>query len=123
MATFQEVRAQAQQGNTDAIATLLNYALKKDNLQTKVKASGSCLAVYIRGQQAPDSSLVPRLKKSLDQLAIKRFEHLEVSAYQVGQAEVVWTSRAPLTPVAAPPSQGCDHLSAASSHRYSFNDL
>jgi hypothetical protein len=104
MATFQEVRAQAQQGNTDAIATLLNYALKKDNLQTKVKASGSCLAVYIRGQQAPDSSLVPRLKKSLDQLAIKRFEHLEVSAYQVGQAEVVWTSRAPLTPVAAPPA-------------------
>jgi hypothetical protein len=103
MATFQEVRAQAQQGNTDAIATLLNYALKKDNLQTKVKASGSCLAVYIRGQQAPDSSLVPRLKKSLDQLAIKRFEHLEVSAYQVGQAEVVWTSRAPLTPVATPP--------------------
>jgi GTP cyclohydrolase I len=59
MATFQEVRAQAQQGNTDAIATLLNYALKKDNLQTKVKASGSCLTVYIRGQQAPDSSLVP----------------------------------------------------------------
>ena len=104
MATFQEVRAQAQQGNTGAIAALLNYALKKDNLQAKVTASGSCLAIYIRGQQAPDSSLVPRLKKSLDQLAIKRFEHLEVSVYQVEQAEVLWTSRAPLTPVAASPA-------------------
>lgn len=104
MATFQEVKAQAQRGNTGAIAALLNYTLKKDNLQAKVTATDSCLAVHLRGQQAPDSDLVPRLKKSLDQLAIPKFEHLEVSAYQVGQAEVLWTSRAPLTPVAAPPA-------------------
>ena len=56
MATFQEVRAQAQQGNTGAIAALLNYTLKKNNLQTKVTASGRCLTVHIRGQQAPASS-------------------------------------------------------------------
>ena len=69
---------------------------------------------------APDSSLVPRLKKSLDQLAIKRFEHLEVSAYQVGQAKAVWTSRAPLTPVAAPPAPTVRPISVTTSSSQAY---
>jgi len=91
--------AQAQQGNPEAIAQLLNRALNPQGVQARVYPEAAGLTVVVEAAQVPSQQyLVPFIQQGLSQLGIPHVQRVRVVGAQTGQGDYAWQEAIALTP-------------------------
>lgn len=82
----------AQQGNINAIATLMNRALQPRGITAKVQLKGSCLQVMLESTQIPDQqACVTWIAEGMRRLAIPSIQSLRIFGRQEGDDFPAWT--------------------------------
>lgn len=105
--TVQNVLVQAQQGDPDAIATLINQVISKKGLTVTAKSKGNCLHVVITGDLLPDrDSCIRFIHDGMMRLHAKPIESVRLYGKRSDQKWPSWTEllelRQPVQTVASP---------------------
>ncbi|MDY7020079.1 MAG: hypothetical protein SWJ54_01795 [Cyanobacteriota bacterium] len=84
----------AQQGNSKAIATLINQSLQSKGIHAQVKTHNGCLHVVLAAEQVPNpESLVALIHKKLVFLKIQSIQSLKIHGRQIGKTSIAWTQQ------------------------------
>ncbi|HEY9597242.1 MAG TPA: hypothetical protein V6D33_06190 [Cyanophyceae cyanobacterium] len=115
----------AQQGNVNAIATLINRALQPNGITAKVQRQESCLQVMLESTPIPDQQFcVPWITAWIQCLAIPSIQFLRIYGRQEGDDFPAWIEDVELnsfSPIIAAPRESILPEKANSSiHRLSF---
>ena len=95
----QEILFQAQQGDTQAIATLINQALSTAAITAIVNSEGSCLQITLLSQQSLDRNFwVGFVKDGMNGLECKTFQSVRVIGQQIHKVPANWTEEFELSP-------------------------
>jgi hypothetical protein len=87
----------AKRGNTDAIASTINYLLKNQNIHTKAIIDDRCLKIILESKEILDREiLLPFIHKFVIKLEIKTIDSVRVYATKVGGRIPFWTANIPL---------------------------
>lgn len=87
----------AKQGNTDAIASTINYLLKDQNINATASIDNNCLKIILESQEIINQeSLLPFVHKLVLKLEIKTIDSLKIYAIQAGENLPLWTTSIPL---------------------------
>lgn len=88
----------AKQGNTDAIASTINYLLIDQNINATASIDNSCLKIILESQEIIDQkSLAPFIHKLVVKLEIITIDLLEIYAIKTGENLPLWTTSVPLS--------------------------
>lgn len=89
--SLQDILFQAQQGDTQAIATLINQALSTAAITAIVNSEGSFLQVTLLSQQPLEPDFwVGFVKKGMNQLECKTFQSVRVIGQQIHKVPANW---------------------------------
>ncbi|WP_224092415.1 hypothetical protein [Nostoc sp. MS1] len=82
----------AKQGNTQAIAFLMNRHLKPKGITAKVILQDTCLQIMLESAQVPNQqALVAFVHKGINSLGTTAIEKVKVYGQQVGEELPTWT--------------------------------
>ena len=83
--------ANAKQGNSQAIAALINRHLQDKGMKTIANQDSTCLRLIIEGDSVPDrAALVPFLRNGIEKLQIAGLHTLEIYGRVKGSAKQAW---------------------------------
>ncbi len=89
----------AYQGDGEAIATLMNRHLIRQNITATVTWEGNRLHVLLEAAQIPDPDpLVSVIHRTILKLPVPTLKELKVSCQQPGSQEIAWSHAQSLTP-------------------------
>jgi len=98
--TQQDVIAQAKQGNTKALAAIINQSLKPKNITAKVGLKEGCLQVLLESAEVPNQqATVSFIRKGLIKLEIESINTVKVYGRQNGEETPAWNQTFELLPV------------------------
>ncbi|MGG6241578.1 type IV pilin-like G/H family protein [Nodosilinea sp. AN01ver1] len=81
----------AKQGDADAIAALMNKALKSRGITVSGKATKGCLTIVAESKEAPDQTfLTDYLSKGVKSINPVSLERMVVQGKEIGQSKIVW---------------------------------
>lgn len=107
--TQSNLKQLAQQGNVNAIATLMNRALQPKGITAKVQLKGNCLQVMLESTPIPDQQwCVTWITAGMRRLAIPSIRSLRIYGRQKGDDFPAWTEDVALnsfSPTIASPSE------------------
>ena len=87
----------AKQGNSMAIAALINRSLRPKGITAKVNLKGNSLQILVESDKALDQELITQfLVRGIKQLNIKSIDSIKVFGKQSGQDFPDWTQDIPL---------------------------
>ena len=87
-----EILALAQQRNTTAIASVLNYFFKEKGITTQVTIIDSVLCLTLKSLEVPDKKTsVSFVNKALVKLGIESIHYVKVSGKDIGTDSPQWT--------------------------------
>jgi len=90
---------QAQQGDPEAIALLLNRALYSQGVRARVYPEAQGLTVALESFQVPSQQrLVPFVQQGISQLGIPHVQRVRVVGLQAGQTDYAWQEAIALHP-------------------------
>lgn len=94
----------AKQGDTIAIATLLNRAFQKQNTTVRVRSDGSCLRILLEGKPVPEQrQAIALIHQGMVRLQPERIHSVQVFGRLSGATKPLWTEAFLLeTPDAVP---------------------
>lgn len=93
----------AQQGNADAIATLMNRSLKAQGMTATVRNRGDRLEVLLESEQVPvPETALAFVRKGLLALGITSIEQVQVSGQQLNASTPAWTETFAIASSSAP---------------------
>ncbi|MBE9100590.1 retropepsin-like aspartic protease family protein [Vacuolonema iberomarrocanum] len=96
----------ARAGDPEAIAQLLNHALKPKAIKAKVTRGGDRLKVMLEGASVPDeTAMVAYLRKSLTRLGATGLNGVQVYGRQAFAAKPAWMQQFTLTPPSSSPER------------------
>ncbi len=82
----------ARQGNSNAIATLINQSLKPRGIHTQVKSQGGCLHIVVAAENPPDSETTAAfIYQKLIFLKIQSIHRLKIYGRKTGDKSFAWT--------------------------------
>lgn len=103
----------ARAGDPEAIAQLLNQALKPKEIQAKVTRGGDRLKIMLEGTSVPDeAAMITYLRKSLTKLGATEICAVQVYGRQAFAAKPTWAQQFALTP---PPTAAPQPISPTTS--------
>lgn len=89
----------AYQGDGEAIATLMNRHLTRQNITSTVTWEGNRLHVLLEAVRIPDPEpLVSIIHRTILKLQVSTLKTLKVSCQKAGSQEVVWSHEQSITP-------------------------
>lgn len=92
---------QAKDGDTVAIATLMNQALQPKGIAVRCDRQGTCLQLWLTGQTLPpQAATVAYLRRGMDRLQVASTAALQIYAEQVDHQEPSWGVEVALGPTA-----------------------
>ena len=81
----------AKQGDADAIAALMNKALKPRGIKVSGKAARGCLTIVAESKEAPNQTfLTDYLSKGVKSINPASLERMVVQGKEIGQSKIVW---------------------------------
>jgi hypothetical protein len=81
----------AKQGDADAIATLMNKALKPRGIQVSGKVAKGCLTIVAESKEAPDQTfLTDYLSKGVKSINPASLERMVVQGKEIDKPKIVW---------------------------------
>jgi hypothetical protein len=84
----------AKQGNTQAIALLMNRHLKPKGITAKVILKDACLQVILESAKVPNQqALVAFVHKGISSLGTTAIERVQVYSQQLGEELPTWTEQ------------------------------
>ena len=87
----------AKQGNSRAIAALINHSLRSKEITAKVNLKGNSLQILVESDKALDQELITQfLVRGIKQLNIKSIDSIKVFGKQSGQDFPDWTQDIPI---------------------------
>ena len=88
----QNVLELAKQGNTNAIAALINQTLQQRGITAKVSKNNSCLRIMLESSEIPNqTSLVKFVSNGIKKLEVTGIDTLQVFGRQVGDDVPAWS--------------------------------
>ncbi|MBF2098531.1 MAG: pentapeptide repeat-containing protein [Gloeomargaritaceae cyanobacterium C42_A2020_066] len=98
---------QARQGNTDAIAALMNKILESEGIQVQVVLRQSRLHILLNAAQPPDRRrLVPAIHQGIQRLQPQGVHSLSIYGRRQGTQLPAWVDKFDLTVPNSPPQTG-----------------
>jgi poly-gamma-glutamate synthesis protein (capsule biosynthesis protein) len=89
----QQILAAARQGNSQAIAMILNRAFSPQGIRAKTTRKGDCFYILLEANRVPDATLYCQLVwNCMVRLAVPEVRSLHIYGQQIGQS-VVWGRR------------------------------
>jgi hypothetical protein len=85
------VRELAKQGNSKAIATLMNRLLQPNGITAKAALKSGCLQVILESAQVPSPSWVTVLRRGLLSLGVTSIKQVKVYGRQAGKEIPAWS--------------------------------
>jgi Zn-dependent protease with chaperone function len=119
MMASQELIAQAQQGQPNAIAQLINQSLKSRGIQATVNWSGGTLQVMLvlnSNVSYTADKLVSIIRRGLTALASPRIQQVTVYAKSASEAVPLWSRQLDLSPVSQAPTPSVQFEDAIVDH-------
>ena len=95
----------AQEGETDAIAALLNRSFKTDRIQVKVEQRDTVLRVLLQGETLPKNPLVKRVYQGMIRLQPARVKTVKIYGQVTDSTAIAWSKTVALTPSQKPTAQ------------------
>ncbi len=95
----------AKQGNSTAIAALMNAVLNPHQIQAQVGLEACCLYILLESNQAlSQEALVKFVNKGLVRLAIEPIDAVKIYSRQTGRSSFSWVREFKLKPIVQPVS-------------------
>ncbi|WP_392535614.1 hypothetical protein [Nostoc sp. C117] len=89
----------AKQGDTQAIASVINYLLQPKGITAKVSLQDGCLQIMLESFQVPEQELsVTFIHKLIIKLQATRIKSVKIYGKKAGQTSVAWIDYLNLTP-------------------------
>ena len=96
--TQQNLLQLAKQGNSKALAVMLNQSLKPKNITAKVGLKEGCLQILLESAQNPDQQdMVAFIRKGLTNLGIESINTVKVYGRQRGEESPAWSQAFEMT--------------------------
>jgi hypothetical protein len=88
----------AKQGNSKALAVMLNQSLKPKNITAKVGLKESCLQILLESAQIPDQQdMVSFIRKGITKLGVESINTVKVYGRQLGEESPAWSQSFEMT--------------------------
>lgn len=106
----------AKQGNSVAIAALMNAVLNLQEIQAQVELEGHCLRVFLESTQTLNQeAIVTFVHKGLNRLCTEQIDTVVIHSQKTGESFFSWVKEFELQPVVQPISKdGFDDLEDSS---------
>ncbi|MEB3213529.1 MAG: hypothetical protein VKL39_19425, partial [Leptolyngbyaceae bacterium] len=89
-----KIVAHAQQGNPDAIATMMNHFFNKKGIQVAVTRKPDALLILVEAAQVPSQEeTLPPMQRALKRLGLDHIHEIQVYARQQKALTVAWKNR------------------------------
>jgi hypothetical protein len=96
----------AKQGESTAIAALMNAVLNTQEIQAQVGLEGHCLGVLLKSSKALNQeAIVTFVRRGLDRLDIERIDTVKICSQEIGKSSFSWVREFELQPVVQPVSK------------------
>ena len=96
----------AKQGESTAIAALMNAALNPQEIQAQVGLEGHCLCVLLESSKALNQeAIVTFVCRGLDRLDIERIDTVKICSQEIGKFSFSWVREFELQPIVHPVSK------------------
>ena len=103
--TQQNILKLAKQGNSKALAVMLNQSLKPKNVTAKVGLKEGCLQILLESAQIPDQQdMVSFIRQGLTKLGIESINTVKVYGRQLGEESPAWSQTFEMIPEEEIPS-------------------
>lgn len=96
----------AKQGDSTAIAALMNAVLNPQEIQAQVGLEGHCLGVLLESSKALNQeAIVTFVRRGLDRLDIERIDTVKICSQEIGKSSFSWVREFELQPIIQPVSK------------------
>jgi len=96
----------AKQGESTAIAALMNAVLNPQEIQAQVGLEGHCLGVLLKSSKALNQeAIVTFVCRGIDRLDIERIDTVKICSQEIGKFSFSWVREFELQPIVHPVSK------------------
>ena len=88
-----DIFSQAQGGNPDAIATLMNHSLQRKQVTVRAALQAGCLTILATSREGPDATFMANfVRRGLDRLRPQQVDRVVIRGYALGGVSSLWTA-------------------------------